>query len=392
MANERTVNPVSEPAGDAEPIRRRTWMALLFRVLAAGIAASGALVAGGFDAASQGIAAIAAGAVLLVLRVGRPVVRKTQRPAVGTPALQIARDVIPIWARQVQTAQRTGNETVGDVIDAFSTMTNRLQQATTESARALADDDKRRVAVDTAVSDLQPLIESLKRSIQARRQAIGEVTKLTSFTRDLRSMAENVQLVAKQTNLLAVNATIEAARAGEAGRGFAVVAAEVRRLSERSAEAGNRFDQMVGTIGKAMQELEQYASRTETDDNELIASSERLIGVVLRPLQSMVGELVAASEALRDTSDGVRHEMDRLYTGLQFQDRVSQMLGQVEQDMRELCGALESEREAGTPLDVREWSDRMRLAYTMDEQRATHGASRDARGETADSRSTIEFF
>jgi methyl-accepting chemotaxis protein len=294
--------------------------------------------------------------------------------------------------------------------DELESTAESLTQLSTESldqvqkvAAAATEASANVSTVAAATEELSASIMEITRQVSTQSEiatasthAIDETTErvghLTEASTKIGDVVRLITEISSQTNLLALNATIEAARAGDAGRGFAVVAAEVRRLSERSAEAGNRIDSLVGTIAKAMGELESYASRTESDDAGLIESSERLIGVVLRPLQSMVGELVSTSESMREAGESVRQEMDRLYTGLQFQDRVSQILGQVDEDMRRLCDTLHGQGEGGTVLDLAEWVEHMKLAYTMDEQRATHGASRGAPVGTASSRSTIEFF
>jgi methyl-accepting chemotaxis protein len=71
--------------------------------------------------------------------------------------------------------------------------------------------------------------------LSAAGSAIGEVLSLISS-------------IAKQTSLLALNATMEAARAGEAGKGFAVVANEVKSLARQTAEATTGIAGHIATI------------------------------------------------------------------------------------------------------------------------------------------------
>jgi len=288
-------------------------------------------------------------------------------------------EAIPIWSRQIESSRAETETAIIELTHRFSAIAEHLQQTVDTSqatAGDLADHNQGGALEVLAQSDAELLhvIESLKTIQQSRDEMLVQVRHLTSYTGELRTMASEVAAIAQQTNLLALNAAIEAARAGDTGRGFAVVADAVRTLSSQSSETGQKMSAKVDIINAAITHLVAAAASSSDHDKDSVADSEASIQGVLERFQNITGQLSESAALLQREGLGIRDEVTEVLVNLQFQDRVSQILAQVRNNMEALIGHLrEAQQTPGAVVvDAPAWLAEMELTYATDEQRRNH--------------------
>lgn len=162
---------------------------------------------------------------------------------------------------------------------------------------------------------------------RAKMDELSEaMVHIEEATRAIESISNNLEGIAKQTNILALNALVEANRAGDAGRGFSVVANEIRALAEQSSQASvDAFELIHQTIERVQdgmkistetaQYLDQVAYQTDIIDNSVskIAESSDYQNKKLQSINDRLREIsqtVETTAAMAEQSAAASIELD----------------------------------------------------------------------------------
>lgn len=303
------------------------------------------------------------------------------------PLKQLCLSILPIWRRQISTADQHAEQAVVELSHRFSDLARRLAGTASASQQTTSSPEIAN-AFNESEAGIQRVVGDLRQTQGGRGQLLDGMKALTTYTGELKRMAEDVVAIADQTNLLALNAAIESARAGEAGRGFAVVAAEVRTLSKRSKDTAAKMTENVNRINAAIAQTQSTAQHTVDQEGQQLNEAERALGHVLETLNGVVQNLREGSEQVRDEALSIRMDIESVLVEMQFQDRISQILAQVGGNMAELEASLEQASDRDDALDSDTWLARMEQGYAMIEQRLNHSGQEQASAKESE----ITFF
>ncbi|MFD2113857.1 methyl-accepting chemotaxis protein [Thiorhodococcus fuscus] len=219
-----------------------------------------------------------------------------------------------ITERGAQGVLRQQNE-IQQVATAMTQMSATVQ----EVARNAANASQAALEADTQAQAGHRVVNETVDTINALAEEVGRtadvIQRLKGDSLSIGSILNVIGDIAKQTNLLALNAAIEAARAGEQGRGFAVVADEVRTLASRTQQSTQEINQMIEQLqaganqAVAAMELGRVKAEATVAQASNTSAALQAITDVIDTIKSMNIQIASAAEEQSATAEEINRNI-----------------------------------------------------------------------------------
>ncbi|MFC5702326.1 methyl-accepting chemotaxis protein [Cohnella faecalis] len=211
---------------------------------------------------------------------------------------------------------RANSEQIGGLSERVSAAIEQIAASMDEQTRlaAAGEEELRRLAasaeeMEASAVKVNDRSASAQAAAEAGKSSVGQalaqmesirsgmetlaslIERLDAKSNEIDNTVDIISIIARQTNILALNASIEAARAGVQGRGFAVVAEEVRKLAAGTANAAAEISAMLHGIRSDM-----------GDVSEAMEAGRRDVSGGMAIVQGTEGAFLRIDEAVRDVA------------------------------------------------------------------------------------------
>jgi methyl-accepting chemotaxis protein len=163
--------------------------------------------------------------------------------------------------------------------------------------------------IENAKSEFSDLISQVGSVSQVFEELLILISDIQQHYNSIQGFATMITGIAKQTNLLSLNAAIEAARVGEAGKGFSVVANEIKKLSVDTQENAKDIMDSLQMLTTSMGQLvvkSNEGSGVITKATGIIEGSSSILDKIIDAESEVYKHVEGVQESQSNNLNGVR--------------------------------------------------------------------------------------
>lgn len=236
-------------------------------------------------------------------------------------SLSAAGESIQQAGDNLQTTNEDIGYTVAETTDAVHNLFSDIAQCVTSSDKISGVVSSVNTMVVTNHDNLEATATHLS-SVDNSMVHLDElITRLQEAMERIKTFSNEIDNIARQTNILSLNAAVEAARSGKAGAGFAVVAGEVRTLAAQSKECSNAINEVIGELDAMMVSTKEQSEIGVTAVNE----SQKQLGI------------------LNDSFTNLKNQIDEVEQAIDEQTHAIQRMQQIGSDLVEKMQKVDSD-------------------------------------------------
>ena len=172
----------------------------------------------------------------------------------------------------------TSSDKISGVVSSVNTMVITNHDNIEATATHLSSVDNSMVHLDQLINNLQEAMERIK------------------------TFSNEIDNIARQTNILSLNAAVEAARSGKAGAGFAVVAGEVRTLAAQSKECSNAINSVIGELDAMMVSTKEQSEIGVT----AVTESQKQLGILNDSFTTLKDQIDQVEQAIDEQTFAIQ--------------------------------------------------------------------------------------